>query len=244
MFCGCGGFSEGFRQAGHEIVLAIDFWEHALKSHEMNHTETEHWLEDIRNVDKLPKCDIIIGSPPCQNFSDANINKDFEKGLELVREFERIVKINKPKYWMFENVKPLAKIYKNACVLDSFDYGLDQHRRRAFVCNFSYFRVGGIVKGKLTKEYCYSGALKENKNPGAINHVCKSGTVTTKRIRDMETNEYINMEEVKKLMGFPIDYKLYGGVSIQQKQLGNAVCPPIARDFGEYLNNHVLQKHI
>ena len=36
LFCGCGGFSEGFRQAGFEIVLGVDIWDIACKSFEAN----------------------------------------------------------------------------------------------------------------------------------------------------------------------------------------------------------------
>ena len=234
LFCGCGGFSTGFKQAGHDIILAIDMWETALKSHELNHVECEHWLEDIRNITYLPECDIIIGSPPCQNISNANTNKNYVIGLELVHEFERIVQLNKPKHWIWENVAPVKQFYPNAAILNSFDFGLPQKRKRAFVSNFSMFR-NGIKKGYLTQELGYSGSKAENIGIAAIKHRTKSGTVTTKRIRNLDTNEYLDMGDVKHLMGFPENYKLYGGISLQQKQLGNAVCPPIAREFGECL---------
>ena len=29
LFCGCGGFSRGFEQAGFDVKLGIDVWEHA-----------------------------------------------------------------------------------------------------------------------------------------------------------------------------------------------------------------------
>jgi site-specific DNA-cytosine methylase len=40
-------------------------------------------------------------------------------------------------------------------------------------------------------------------------------------------------------MGFPIDYFLYGGVTSQQKQLGNAVCPPVAKVIAEGLKDEI-----
>lgn len=239
LFCGCGGFSEGFRQAGHEIILAVDSWETALKSHELNHPECEHWLTDVGYVNdlpgyELPECDIIIGSPPCQNFSTANTKKNCVIGLGLVHEFERIVKTNNPKYWIWENVAPIKKYYPNAAILNSFDFGLPQKRKRAFVSNFSLFR-SGIKKGYLTDRYTYDGASALNMGKCAESHRTRSGTVTTKRIRNLDTNQYLDMDEVKCLMGFPLDYKLHGGISLQQKQLGNAVCPPIAKEFGDLL---------
>lgn len=152
----------------------------------------------------------------------------------MVHEFERIVRINKPKYWIWENVPPIKKYYPNAAILNSFDFGLSQKRERAFVSNFSLFR-NGITKGELTPEYTYDGARAENIGKCARAHRTKSGAVTTKRIRNLDTKQYLDMKEVKRLMGFPLDYKLCGGVSLQQKQLGNAVCPPIAKEFGECL---------
>jgi len=240
LFCGCGGFSTGFEQADHEIILAVDSWDTALKSHELNHTGCEHWLEDIRNITELPKCDIIIGSPPCQNFSSLDKKRNVCDGLELVHEFERIIKINNPKYWIWENVEYVKRFYPTASILNSWDYGLGQRRKRAFVSNFSIFRMN-YKSGYWTQPLGYDGHLNTNNTNAAWKHECKSGTVRTKRIRDLNTNEFLSMDEVKHLMGFPIEYKLCGGVSIQQKQLGNAVCPPIAKEFGDWLNNATRQ---
>ena len=54
LFCGCGGFSEGARQAGAKIVLAIDNWEKALKIHKIHHPDTEHWdIELGGDIDEM-----------------------------------------------------------------------------------------------------------------------------------------------------------------------------------------------
>jgi len=47
------------------------------------------------------------------------------------------------------------------------------------------------------------------------------------------------MDEVKELMGFPIDYEFFGTVTSQRKQIGNAVCPPVARAIAEGLINEI-----
>ena len=74
LFSGAGGFSEGLKLAGHEVILAVDNWEPALKTHELNHSECEHWCVDITKVQPaiFPEADIIIGSPPCQKFSNGS----------------------------------------------------------------------------------------------------------------------------------------------------------------------------
>jgi len=233
--CGAGGFSEGFRQAGFDIILGVDIWDTALESFKHNH-KCDVWQMDIRDVIDLPRCDVIIGSPPCQNFSSLNIKKNVCNGLELVNEFESIIKINNPEYWIWENVDFVKRFYPSASIFNSWDWGLGQRRKRAFISNFSFFRMN-YKAGYWTQPLGYDGHLAEAKGKAAWAHRCRSGTVRTKRIRDLNTNEFLSIDNVKKLMGFPLDYHLYGGVSIQQKQLGNAVCPPIARTIAEAIKN-------
>lgn len=235
LFCGAGGFSEGFRQVGFEIVLGIDKWGDAIESYRCNQ-KCDVLQSDIREVMYLPECDVIIGSPPCQNFSSLNAKKNVCGGLELVKEFERIVKLNKPKYWVWENVEYVKRFYPQAFILNSWDFGLAQRRKRAFIANFSFFRTS-YVKGKWTLPYGYDGHLANANGKSTWKHRCQSGTVRTKRIRNLKTNKFILIDEVKELMGFPKEYVLYGGVSSQQKQLGNAVCPPIAKAIAEGLIN-------
>jgi site-specific DNA-cytosine methylase len=244
LFCGAGGFSEGFRQAGYEIVLGVDTWSDAIESFKVNQ-KSDGWIRDIRDITILPDCDVIIGSPPCQCFSVANYkrrnnngnNLDIQ-GLELVHEFERIIKLNKPKYWVWENVEPIKKFYRQAFIINSFDVGVPQKRRRAFVANFSFFR-STYSEGELTQIYGYTGAKADNAGNMAHSHHGRSKTVTTYRIRDLETDKYLTMEKVKTLMGFPKEYFLYGGVTSQQTQLGNAVCPPVAKVIAEGLTSQL-----
>ena len=40
LFSGCGGLSEGLRQAGFKVVAAIEMDEYAAKGYSMNHPET------------------------------------------------------------------------------------------------------------------------------------------------------------------------------------------------------------
>lgn len=70
IFCGAGGFSEGFRQQGFQIVMRIDHWETAVRTYNHNFDlecpvknvlDFEHSTEEI---EQLPDTDVIIGSPP------------------------------------------------------------------------------------------------------------------------------------------------------------------------------------
>ena len=128
----------------------------------------------------------------------------------------------------------MKRLYPSAFIINAFDVGVPQKRRRAFVANFSFFRQS-YKRGALTQVYGYIGALAANKGKMALRHHGQSRTVTRSRIRNLETNKYLDMEDVKGLMGFPREYYLYGGVTSQQQQLGNAVSPPVAKVVAEGL---------
>lgn len=54
LFCGCGGFSEGAKQAGASVKLAVDNWDKALSVHNKNHPDPEHWNIELGiDVEKL-----------------------------------------------------------------------------------------------------------------------------------------------------------------------------------------------
>ncbi len=117
-FCGAGGFSEGFRQQGFNIVLGIDRWEPAIKTFNHNFRlacSPKNILDfenSIEEIEKLPNTDIIIGSPPCVTFSSSNKSGKADKslGVTLTEVFLRIVAVKKHqpnsilKAWFMENV--------------------------------------------------------------------------------------------------------------------------------------------
>src|SRR5690554_1313466 len=117
IFCGAGGFSEGFRQQGFDVIQGIDHWEPAVKT--FNHNfgldcsvksvlDFEHSIEEI---EALPDTEVIIGSPPCVTFSSSNISGKADKtsGVTLTQIFLRIVAVKKWKNnskleaWFMEN---------------------------------------------------------------------------------------------------------------------------------------------
>lgn len=115
-FCGAGGFSEGFHQAGFNVVFALDNWKPAKETHDLNHPNCKCIQKNILDIkpnefdDIVPDTDVIIGSPPCVSFSNSNKSGKADKtlGLKLIEKFLQIVswKIKKGtcKYWIMENV--------------------------------------------------------------------------------------------------------------------------------------------
>jgi len=137
-FCGGGGFSEGFRQAGFKVIWAVDNWRPAVNTHKENHPDCETICDDVIRLSLLPDkefnrmipdSEIIVGSPPCTSFSNSNRsgNGDKTKGLELIKAYLRIIarKKNKPgsilKYWILENVPKVKNHIKDQYTAKELD---------------------------------------------------------------------------------------------------------------------------
>jgi len=117
-FCGAGGFAEGFKQMGYEIVQGFDYWKPAIDTFNHNFnlncvpTNILDYKNNINAIEELPNTEIIIGSPPCVSFSSSNKsgNADKSLGVELTETFLRIVAVKKHqsksilKAWFMENV--------------------------------------------------------------------------------------------------------------------------------------------
>lgn len=73
LFAGAGGFTEGARRAGLEVVWAANHWPVAVEFHARNHPDTEHLCQDLHQADwsKVPSCDIVLASPCCQGHTKA-----------------------------------------------------------------------------------------------------------------------------------------------------------------------------
>lgn len=142
LFCGCGGFSLGFLQAGFHVKYAIDNWKGCKETFEFNHPKTEFILSDIQklNPENFRDVDIVIGSPPCQEFSKANNHPDIKKGMILIKEYLKWIDVIKPKYWIMENVPGIQKYLEKSDfkinILNCANYGVPQKRIRCFSGNY------------------------------------------------------------------------------------------------------------
>lgn len=125
IFCGAGGMSLGFKNAGCEILGGIDQNPYAVDTHHQNFPSTKLKLSprdirEFRNLDKLGlnpgDVDILVGGPPCQVFSRVGIGKMRKLGRDiesddrnfLYKEFVRFVAYYKPLCFVMENVDNLA----------------------------------------------------------------------------------------------------------------------------------------
>lgn len=116
LFCGSGAVSLGLRQAGFEVVGAVDYEAGACRTYRANHPSVRLLEQDIRQVDPdqfadlIPgKLDLLVVCAPCQPFSSQNRHKsDADSRNDLVAESKKFIIRFNPSLVFLENVPGLA----------------------------------------------------------------------------------------------------------------------------------------
>lgn len=152
LFSGCGGLDYGFFKSGFDIVFALDNYQRACETYELN-LNLPIARKKIQNIsyDEIPDCDIVIGGFPCQGFSTAGWFKKGDARNELYVEMLKIIDEKRPMYFLAENVMGLLYMEKGKVleyILNDFrklgygvkykkincaDYGVPQQRKRIFI---------------------------------------------------------------------------------------------------------------
>lgn len=163
LFAGCGGLSLGFINAGVELLAAFENWETAARCYEENFSHPV-FRADLSDVDKVVgiisgfKPQIIIGGPPCQDFSHAG--KRIEAGRAgLTEAYANIVAKIRPEYFLMENVDRAQKSNAYAAAREIFKdagYGLTERVLLASRCGVPQRRKRFFCVGVLGGE---DGAL-------------------------------------------------------------------------------------
>ena len=107
LFCGCGGFDLGFRQAGLRCVAALDVDPVAVGVHRLNLGQTAEVCDlsnGVSHLDRIPRVDVVIAGPPCQGFSTAGKrNPDDPRNSLLAKACQIAVRV-RPTVFVLENV--------------------------------------------------------------------------------------------------------------------------------------------
>lgn len=161
LFCGAGGLSEGFRQAGFHVLAGQDYDDQAGSTFAATHHEARFIGGPIEKVTpqqllkaagaKRGEIDVIVGGPPCQGYSVYNHQRgENDPRAGLFKQYLRIVEGIKPRWIVMENVTGITSIaggnivreiyagmhelgYRvDMRVLKAEQYGVPQERRRVF----------------------------------------------------------------------------------------------------------------
>lgn len=159
LFSGCGGLTYGLKQAGFDVIGAVENDTVSVESYKANHKKTVVWDRDIRRLRvsvvkrmlKLEKgeLDLLAGCPPCQGFSTLVTKNGCylvdDPRNDLIYDFLRFVRGLMPRVIMLENVPNLAQTTRfrrfrkrledlgYVCkfeVLDAAEFGIPQRRKR------------------------------------------------------------------------------------------------------------------
>ncbi len=156
LFCGCGGLSLGFQNAGFNIVAAFDYWDVALNiySQNFNHPVFKRDLSDLSDISDIEAFhpDMIIGGPPCQDYSTAGHRDETRGRAALTVSYAEIVDKIRPKIFLMENVAVIEKSMTLKAVNSIFKkagYGITQLTLDASKCGVPQIRKRYITIGIL-----------------------------------------------------------------------------------------------
>lgn len=175
LFAGCGGLTQGFIDAGFDVIGAADNWAPALATYRLNfsHPIFDVDLADVEKASSListmTKPDVVIGGPPCQDFSIAN-NKQTRKRANLTLSFVRTALLVDVPMIVMENVYNIERypildrvvhlLHQSGYgvtrrVIDASRVGVPQMRKRFFLIAIkdeSDDRLGKLLDDGLSHE--------------------------------------------------------------------------------------------
>jgi DNA (cytosine-5)-methyltransferase 1 len=161
LFSGCGGLSLGFEKAGFKIIHAFDNWEPAIDVYKKNFNHPISKLDLTNEVLAISKInalqpELIMGGPPCQDFSSAG-KRDTSLGrADLTYSFTNIVCGVKPNWFVMENVEQIKKSHILRDIVEQFKnegYGLSSVILDASYCAVPQARTRFFLIGHLADKH-------------------------------------------------------------------------------------------
>ena len=252
LYAGIGGWALGLKMAGIDVVASYEWWGPAAATHRANLPGTVHEV-DIRAMplSKLPKnIDVVVGSPPCTQFSYANRggSGDIADGLKDLYRFFEVVRHLKPKHWAMENVPRVAEVIKreilpggsleafhdiittaNIKIVDMSDFGVPQRRKRCIVGNFDEESLSVWARRTQTRTLGdVLNGLKNNEDPNYIGH-------KTNRLTETENERPLNYEEARFNREMKAHHPVYNGMAFPEdvtrpSRTITATCTRVSRE--------------
>lgn len=173
LFCGCGGFSQGLKDAGYNIKMGIDYDETILETYRSNfsHAAVNHdlheWKKAVQIINEIvPGCNVIVGSPPCTEFSRAGQQME-SKIASLTVCFANIVVSIMPTFFIMENVPDVYQsnsLSEAVQILNDYGYsvtsvikdarhtGVPQNRRRFFMIGCASTAKNHVILSNICQD--------------------------------------------------------------------------------------------
>lgn len=192
LFSGAGGMDVGFIRAGFDVVWANDFNKNAVATYQENigdHIVLGDINEQLGSLRDFEGVDCLFGGPPCQGFSVAGKMDLNDPRSALVKSFMKAVEIVRPRSFVMENVKALAKLEKfrdvrssliqksiqmgysvELLLLNSRQFGVPQSRERMFLVGFRDIKDAQISARVIRHSEPETSTLE------AIRHLGPQGT--------------------------------------------------------------------
>lgn len=203
LFCGAGGMSLGFEQAGFDIVAGAEIDPVHANVHLYNFPNCKLFRDDIAQlhgkdfIDAVGNIDVIIGGPPCQGFSLIGKRDKDDSRNQLVTEYMRLVTEIRPKYFVMENVAGLTVGYgkqyldeainyiesdgytvvKPYKVLNAADYGVPQNRKRLFLLGYRNDQCPPDYPKKISPKVTVEEAISDLPDIDNFNELISDDTV-------------------------------------------------------------------
>ena len=230
--------------------------------------------KDIRSISpsEIPDFDILCGGFPCQPFSQAGLKQGFSDGRDSERgnlffNIVDIIEAKQPKAFFLENVRGIVnhdngrtfKIIREILeeelgysfyfqVVKATDYGLPQHRPRAFMIGFrdenllKSFNFPPKIPLKFNMSDVFGGEC--SREIGFTLRVGGAGSnINDRRNWDsyLVDGEVVRIQpnEALKIQGFPSDFSLPNSRTAAMKQLGNSVAVDAVKACAKSLINHL-----
>ena len=157
LFAGCGGLSLGLEQAGFSPWFVNEIVPAFCNTYKFNHDlgDDHYFVGDINDLNKVvgdysdyvTGLDLVCGGPPCQGFSMANRQRVIDDPRnQLYKAYLSFLSYSRPKFFIMENVRGMAKKYSEIRedfetylgldynfdyqILRAQDFGVPQNRER------------------------------------------------------------------------------------------------------------------
>jgi len=235
-YSGVGGWSLGLRFAGIEVTDSFERWTPANSTNLENNRHRVHAV-DIRRLDMaaLPSAvDIVVGSPPCTQFSLSNRggSGDFQDGLEDIRAFLRVVDQLRPKCWVMENVpralgiilrefepdgslSDFSHLEVSGRVFKMEEFGLPQRRHRCLIgcLDFGLLQsYAGLLPAKSLGDVLSAYSSDQVVDPIYGHPVTRGG------LFDHDPDDFLNSEEQRINRSLKVHHPVYNRMAFPDRE--------------------------